>query len=358
MTKNIKITSDAAGGKRIPIKKLIDIIFALLAASKLPKQQAKIAAHCLVEAEACGNSAHGILALPAHIKKLVSGKYNIDPKFQVIRAGGAFAVIDACNAMGYVSAVHCMNFAIRHCSGAGIFTVFSRNSNTFGPAFYYPLLAAKKGLIGIALCNSPAAMAPWGGKEKLFGTNPVSVAVPCLEADPIILDMSASKAAKSKINEARIKNEQIPPGWALDIDGNPTTDPTQAIAGLMLPIEGYKGYGLAVMIDILSGVLSGAAFMNNVGKFYSKDDNCMNVGQTFIVIDPKQVYGEEFYRLMDDYSNTVTASSKLGQNSVRLPGSSKAANKKDSEKNGIKLAPSSLKMLNECLRECGLDTID
>jgi (2R)-3-sulfolactate dehydrogenase (NADP+) len=339
---------------RVSLQDLRKSIISLLVYYNLPKEQAKIVADCFLEADACGVSTHGSSILPSHLGKLKSGSYNIKPNFNIIRDGGAFAVIDADNAIGAVSGVHCMNYAMERCKQTGIFTVLSRNSNTYGPGFYYPLLAAQNGLIGIALSNSPAAMPAWDGVEKLFGTNPFSIAIPCNESSPIIFDMATSNVAKSRINEARIKNEKIPLGWALDEKGIPTTDPLEAIKGSVLPMAGHKGYGLALTIDILAGVLSGAAFLNNVGKFYSEDNKCMNVGHTFIVIDPTQVYGEGFYNLMDDYKETVHKSKSTKGIQVKLPGDNKMSRKVDSIKNGVILDIKTVESLNRCLVEIGL----
>lgn len=283
--------------------------------------QAKTVAACIATAELYGVTSHGVCVLQAHINKIVSGGYNLEPVFSVIREGGAFAVIDGDNAVGPVSATHCMNYAIERCKDTGIFTVLSRHNNTYGPAFYYPLLAAKSGYIGVTYCNSPAAMAPVNGKDKLLGTNPFSIAIPCKSSEPVILDMATSIVAKSRINQARIACEKIPEGWALDQTGCPTTDPLEAIKGLLLPIEGYKGYGIAMMIDIMAGVLSGAAFLDSVGKFYCDDNKCMNVGYSFTVIDPRQVYGEEFYDTMDEYIKKIRSSAAIDQNlPLALPG--------------------------------------
>jgi (2R)-3-sulfolactate dehydrogenase (NADP+) len=341
----------------VTIEVLKEITKKLLVANQLPIEQADIVADCFVEADACGVITHGVSVLPAHINKIKSGSYNLNPNFNVIRDSGAFAVINSDNAIGPVSAVYCMNYAIEKCKETGIFTVLSRNSNTYGPGFYYPLLAAKNGFIGIALSNSPAAMPPLGGIDKLFGTNPFSFAVPCKEMDPIIFDMATSKVAKSKINEARINNKDIPLGWALDENGNPTTNPIEAIKGLVLPMANHKGYGLALTIDILTGVLSGAAFLNNVGRFYSENNEGMNVGQTFIAINPHMIYGEGFYETMDKYVETIRSSRSNDSNNISLPGDNKLKNKKESIQKGIKLAESTVKEINSCLEDCGLDSL-
>lgn len=301
------------------IEKQKDIIITELMENGVPNDQAKIVADCFVTADCYGVTTHGVSILPSHIQRIKSNGYNLSPDFKIIRETAAFAVIDGDNAMGPVSATFCMRYAIKKCKDSGVFTVFSRNNNTFGPAFYYPLLAAREGLIGIASSNSPAQMAPIGGKEKMLGTNPFSIVVPT-DGDPIILDMATSVVAKSKFKEYKLAGQALPEGWALDKNGNPTTDPDEAMQGLVLPMAGFKGYGIALMIDILAGVLSGAAYLNKVGRFYSETNDGMNVGFQFIVLDPKQILGEEYEFVIKDFVMRLRDSQPIDGCSIVLPG--------------------------------------
>lgn len=296
-----------------------DIMCQLISAG-LPEWQAKIAAECWTVADIYGVKTHGKAMLPAHIKKIEKNEYNLFPNIQVIRETAAFAIIDGDNALGPVSAKKCMDYAIKKCSESGVFTVFSRNNNTFGPAFYYPLLAAEKNMIGIVTANSPAQIAPAGGLQRMFGTNPISAVIPVTESEPIIIDFAISVAAKSKLKEYIGSGMKIPEGWALDCNGNPTTDPVEAINGFMLPMSGFKGYGLALLTDILSGLLSGAEYLDNVGKFYSENGACMNVGYCITVIDPRQVYGDEYDTEIKKYIKKLRNSKTVDGQKIVLPG--------------------------------------
>ncbi len=284
------------------------------------EKHADIIADCFVTADIYGVTSHGTAVLPAHIQRIERGGYNLDPKFNIIRETAAFAIIDGDNSMGPVCALHCMDYAVAKSHESGIFTVLSRNNNTFGPAFYYPLMAAQKGCIGIAFSNSPAQMAPIGGKEKMLGTNPFSMVISCGDKDPIIIDMATSVVAKSKFKEYKAQNKPLPEGWALDINGKPTTDPDEAMAGLVLPMAGFKGYGIAIMIDILSGVISGASYLNRVGRFYSENNTCMDVGFTFIAIDPKIVFGDEYEKIITEYVDALRKSETAEGCTITLPG--------------------------------------
>jgi len=298
----------------------------------------------LIAADRAGVNTHGLMVLTGYIKRLEAQGFNLQPEIRVMRSGPAFAVVDADNAIGILSAHFCMRLAMEKVAAAGVFTVFCRNSNTFGPAFIYPRLASDKGLIGLAMSNSPAAMPVSNGKDPLLGTNPFAIAIPCGQFPAIEFDMATSLVAKSKINEARLSNQTIPLGWALDQDGQPTTDPVEAIRGLVLPMAGHKGAGLAMSIDILAGALSGAAFLNRVGKFYG-NTSAMDVGQMFIVMDPRQVLEQDFRQTMEDYVRTVRQSRAIEGKEIHLPGDGRHQMEQISEEKGICLSMSTYSSL-------------
>lgn len=322
----------------------------LLLEYKISQSHAEIVSDVLIEAELCGLNSHGIQTLIGHLKRLESGGYNLEPKFNVVKSSEAFSVLDGDNTLGFISAYHSMELAIEGAKEKGIFSVFSRNNNTFGPGFFYSTLAAEKGYIGIAMSNSPAAMAPWKGKDKLLGTNPISIAIPVADEAPIVLDMASSHVAKSRINEYLLKDEVLPEGWAMDNQGKQTTDPQEAINGLMMPMAQHKGYGIAMMIDILTGVLSGSAYLNQVGKFYNEVSDGMNVGFLFIVIDPRQILGKEFYSIMKNYRKTINESAPIDSDDpIRLPGDIKESNRRKNIKRGIVIDKIIIDKINDYL---------
>lgn len=283
-------------------------------------KQAEIVADCFATADLYGVTSHGCAMIPAHIARIERGGYNLSPDFKIIRETSAFAVIDGDNAMGPVSAKFCLDYGLEKCRESGVFTVFSKNNNTFGPAFYYSLKAAEQGCIALICSNSPAQMAPMGGKEKMLGTNPFAVVIPVPDHDPIIIDMATSVVAKSKFKEYKAENKPLPEGWALDNEGNPTTDPDTALAGLVLPMAGFKGYAISMLIDIVSGVLSGSAYLNKVGRFYSDDNSSMNVGFCLTVIDPKLVCGDDYDKEITEYVDLLRNSSAIIGQTISLPG--------------------------------------
>jgi LDH2 family malate/lactate/ureidoglycolate dehydrogenase len=181
-----------------------------LAVNGVPEDQCLIIADCFATADLYGVTSHGISVLPSHIERIKRGGYNLHPSIKVIEETNSFAVIDGDNAIGPVSADYYMKYASKKAGESGIFTVFGRNNNTFGPAFYYPLHAAKEGLIGMVFSNSPAQMAPFGGKSKMLGTNPFSIVIPRKNDFPIILDMATSIVAKPKFLEYKEAGKELP----------------------------------------------------------------------------------------------------------------------------------------------------
>ncbi len=307
--------------KKKYLEEKADILSRLLEVG-VPNNQAEVVADCFATADEYGVTSHGVNVLPSHIDKVLNpnGGYNISPSLEIIRETPSFAVIDGDNGIGPVVADYCMNYAVKKAREVGVFHVFSRNNNTFGPAFYYPLKAAEKGFIGILFSNTPAQMAPFGGKEKMLGTNPFAVVVPVPGSDPIIVDMATSVVAKSKFKQYKEQGKQLPDGWALDVNGLPTNDPDEGMKGLVQPMAGFKGYGIAMVIDIISGLISGAAFLNKVGRFYSTEGKCMNVGFCCIAMEPHMILGEEYDNIINEYVATLRNSERVVDAPIVLPG--------------------------------------
>ena len=302
-------------------------IVELLLKNGVKKEDAETVADCFATADVFGVTTHGIAILPSHIERIKRGGYNLFPKLSIIKETAAFAVIDGDNAFGPVSAKFCLDYGVKRCRESGIFTVFGRNNNTFGPAFYYSMKAAEEGYIAFVTSNSPAQMAPFGGNEKMLGTNPFAAVIPVPDSDPIIIDFATSVVAKSKFKEYAQKGLKLPDGWALDMEGKPTNDPEEGIKGFVQPMAGFKGYGLSMLIDIMSGLLSGSAYLKHVGRFYSNDNKSMNVGFYITVIDPKQIFGDEYDIAINQYVTELRESNTIVGQKIVLPGDDRIQHK-------------------------------
>lgn len=315
--------------RQLSVKALVD--------RNLKKEDAELVVDSMLEADINGVNTHGIRMIYAYADKLNNGQFDITQPV-VIKESPSFTVMDSNNIIGAISAARASQICIDKAKEYGIHTVFAKNCNTFGPAFYYAEMMSKVGMIGFVCSNTPAAMPAFNGLEPMLGTNPLAFSCPSKTKGTITLDMATSIVAKSHFSTALANHEKLKDGWALDQNGNPTTDPMEAIKGFVLPMAGFKGYGIAMAIDILSGFLSGAGYLNKVNKFYSQDGKGMNVGQMFVAINPKMVYEGDFLSDMDNYIDTLRKSKVMEGHIIAIPGDDRINKRKLSLESGIELS--------------------
>ena len=256
------------------------------AAAGLEAVHAEQIADNLVLADLRGVASHGLTRIPIYTDRLVKGVVNPRPRMTVVKEAGAVALVDGDNGPGPVVSCFANDLAVRTGKRCGIGFVSVCKSNHNGISAAYTIEAARAGLIGMASTNAPKSMAVAGGREALLGTNPISIAVPRAGGDPLVLDMATSVVARGKVVEKAKRGESIPPGWALDNEGFPTTDARAAEKGVILPFSGAKGSGLAIMLEILCGVLSGGLFGPQLNNLYSDFVNPQGIGHFFLTIDP------------------------------------------------------------------------
>ncbi|AXJ01684.1 Malate/lactate/ureidoglycolate dehydrogenase, LDH2 family [Cyclonatronum proteinivorum] len=304
---------------KIEVTKLFDICSIVLQKNGVPEEQAIIVADSIVYAHRTGKATHGATRLGIYVDKIQRGDMSANTRMDVVKDKGIVTVFDANHGFGQVAAKIAIDKAIdtSEIYGAGIAAV--RHSNNFGTAAYFAQMAVDAGKIAVIYSNSAPAIAPWGGSKPLFGTNPMAYGFPTPEGiAPIILDMAVSQAARGKIRLAAKNGEKIPFGWALDPDGKPTDDPSIAILGSMIPIGEHKGSGLALIVDLLAGLLTGAGFAGSVKPLNTKNAYSNN-GHLFMVIDPsffmEQTQYDERVRYLVDQ---IKSEPKQGQ--LFLPG--------------------------------------
>jgi LDH2 family malate/lactate/ureidoglycolate dehydrogenase len=288
----------------------------------VPEDDARLLADGLIQAHLAGMDGHGLFFLPVYVKRLELGLVAKRGEVRVLEEGPAFALLDGGNLLGHVAAWRAMEVAIAKAAEAGTGTVTLRNSNHSGIMARYTLRAAEAGCIGVAATNTPPLMAPWGGFLPFLGTNPLSVAIPAGEEPPLLLDMATSAVARSRILVSRAAGERIPAHWALDEAGRPTEDPEAALRGTMAPMAGHKGFGLALVIDALSGVLSGAASGPEVGDIFRDDAGPQNVGHFFQAVDLDRLGQADRVRTrMDSLIRQLrSAPAAPGTDRIRVPG--------------------------------------
>ncbi|MEO1328796.1 MAG: Ldh family oxidoreductase, partial [Pseudomonadota bacterium] len=225
---------------------------------------AALLADTLVQANLWGHPSHGVMRLFWYAARFKSGAIRLDAPIERIADAGALAVLEGHDGIGQRIAADAMDLAIEKAGAHGVGAVAVRNSGHFGTAMYFTRRAAKAGCIGFLSTNSSPAMPPFGGKEKRIGATPWSLAAPAGRYPTLMLDISNTSVARGKLHDAKARGREIPPGWAIDADGAPTTDPAAGILGAILPMAGHKGYGVAVMMDVLSGILAGGGFGGQV----------------------------------------------------------------------------------------------
>ncbi|KAI9927132.1 hypothetical protein ASPWEDRAFT_177593 [Aspergillus wentii DTO 134E9] len=327
----------------------------LLVQAGLTEEDARSMADCLVLADVRGVDTHGMARLPQYLDRVRNGRVKARPGITITEKTPVVAHLDGDNGFGFIVATRGMKEAIKRAEIYGIGMVTVNHSNHFGMAATYVLQALESNMISLVFTNSAKQMPPFGGKETLLGISPFAAGAPSNTEVPYILDMAPSVVAKGKIRRAARRGESIPEGWALDADGNPTTDANVALNGSMAPIGGPKGSGIAILMDVMSGVLTGAAFGGEVGDQY-KDTKPQNVGHSFIVIKPDVfVSTDDFRARMDTLVQRVHGVTPApGFSKVLFPGEPEYRLGIQRQKEGIPYADAEKKMFEDVAKEYGI----
>jgi LDH2 family malate/lactate/ureidoglycolate dehydrogenase len=341
---------------RIPAPSLLAATARLFAALGLPTTAAAAVAEGLVDADMRGIPSHGLMLVPMYAERLQAGSVTTATEAEVATDLGAIAVLDAANALGILTGDQAMGLAARRARQFGIGAVAVRRAFHFGGAFRYVMAAAEAGLVGVAAANTRPLIPAPGGAQAVIGNNPLAIGVPT-GAAPIVLDMALSEAALGKIRLAAAEGREIPPTWATDATGTPTTDPEAAIAGLLLPAAGPKGYGLAFMVDVLTGVLSGGSFGAGVQGLYADTAVANDCAHFFLAIDPA-AFGDAdgFAARVEELAAQVSASTTApGVERVLLPGQLEAERHAEAETDGVRVERSVIDNLRELGATLGVE---
>lgn len=323
----------------------------------LGEEYARITAEVLAETDGFGIHSHGTKNLHNYIRKFRAGGMDIHAVPEVVKEGAGYALIDGHSAIGMVPAYRAMEIAIEKARNCGIACVLVRNGSHFGAAGYYANMAAKKNMIGLAFSNVDANMTIPGARGKVIGNNPMSYAVPAGKNPPVFLDIAMSQVASLKVIQARKDGKAVPDNWIVDENGLPTTDPSRyPDVGAMQPMAAHKGYGLALMVEILTGVLSGGGIANEVPSWLFSMEEKNNVSHSFIVIDVSKFMDPAlFNRRMEgfvDYIHTVPKAA--GTDRILCPGELEWARHAAAEEQGLELPPDTAESLNGLAEELGV----
>ncbi len=321
-------------------KELIKLVFSKLTGAGLNSSDAEIVTDVLVHADLRGIRSHGVIRTEHYVKRLTTGSLNKNPTFgfKQIRAGAG--LLDADDGMGHSACLKAMDHACTLAGESGIAMVGVENGSHCGALSYFILHAVKKGMIGMAVTHTDKCVAPFGGSKSFFGTNPIAFGFPTRKHDPVILDIATSNTAFGKILHAKEQNTPIPDDWGIDDDGKPTTDPNKVAA--MTPFGAHKGYGIAFVIDVLTGVLLGAQYGPHITAMYGDYNKPRKLASTMIAIDPNTYIGlDAFMDKMDTMVDDIHSQPPApGFDSVLVPGEPEWNNERRNRKNGIPVLPS------------------
>ncbi|MGZ5118711.1 MAG: Ldh family oxidoreductase [Burkholderiales bacterium] len=340
---------------RVDADGLIEFATAVYAKQGLPELDARLVADTLVQSDLWGHQSHGVLRLGWYLDRLRNGVMKAVTKPEFIVDAGAIALIDGHDGVGHVVTMLATREAIKRAKAHGVGAVGVRYSNHFGTCMYYTLTGAREGCVMLLTTNGGPAMAPWGGRRKIIGTNPWSVAAPAGRHAPFVVDMANTGVARGKIYLARQKHQPIPLGWAINSAGAPTTDPQEAIDGIILPMAEHKGYAIAAMVDMLSGVLTGSGFLSAVHSPYKTAEKS-NCGHFMIAlnIDVFQPL-DQFNARMEQYITEIKAvPAAQGFDEVFYPGEIEAKNDARNRADGLLLPDDTLADLTRIARETRL----
>ncbi len=321
-------------------------------------EDAAVVARIQALADARGVYSHGIQRCPTYVKRMQIG--STDPKGQpeIVSDGGAFLMVDGHNAMGQVVCDYAMKVAIEKAREYGCCSVAVRGSNHIGTMAHYAMMAAEEGMIGICMTQGAGnALAPWGGRERLLGNNPFGYAIPAGKHPAVVLDMAQSVVAAGKLDMAKTTNSSIPDSWALDADGNPTTDPHQFYT--LQPIGGYKGYGLSVILTLLCAVMPDVPYGRNLVDLMSDSPEPQNGGQFLQVINVSKLMDAEAFKDRVDAAIDMIKNSekKDGVAEILMPGEPEARTYARQMENGISYPVELMEKLADFSKKLGIDPI-
>ncbi|MBA7531307.1 putative oxidoreductase YjmC [subsurface metagenome] len=288
-----------------------------------------------------GIDSHGIMRFPPYVRRLVEGGAKINPQIKKVREESSMILIDGDSGMGQIVSMYATKLAIDKAKKVGISIVGVKNSSHFGAASYYTIKMAEKNMVGISMTNGLTVMAAWGGVKRVIGNNPLSIAAPYKKDKPVVLDMAMSKVSGGKVRLAAKNNQKIPQDWIIDPQGKKTDDPNNlAKGGALLPFGEYKGYGLAVMIEILVGILTGAGRLHEVKSWLKTSNAPIYTGHCFIAINIENFISLESFKERLDWVVKELKSSPLakGFKGIFVPGEIEFEIERRRRKEGIPIS--------------------
>jgi L-2-hydroxycarboxylate dehydrogenase (NAD+) len=341
--------SDAEEPIRVDLGRLRYFIANAFETLGMPAGDARTVAGLMAEADLQGSDGHGVIRLTHYARRIRSGGINLNPDIRIVRERAGMALLNGDNAMGHLVMKRAAEIAIEKARVAGVAWVGAQWSNHAGPASLYARMMLPHDMIGLYFAVGNANhLPPWGGMDMLLSTNPIAAAIPAGEEAPVVLDMATTVAAYGKVKAKAARGEAMPEGWMIDRDGNPLTDPKRANEGFLLPIGGYKGYGLAMVVGLLAGTLNQAAMGKDTVDFNADFETPTNTGQAIMAID-LSAFGDvaEFKAAVDTLVRDLHAAERMpGVERIFVPGEQSHAKIVAQKKEGIALPPQLVQTLD------------
>jgi LDH2 family malate/lactate/ureidoglycolate dehydrogenase len=330
-------------------------------AAGLPAADSEIVADLMAEADLVGADAHGIFRLPQYIRRIEGGAVNRSPAIAVDRTAPATALVDGDNGMGHLVMRRAADTAVELAAECGVGWVGVRRSNHAGPASLYATMPLARGMIGIySAVASANHMAPWGGVDLLLGTNPLAIAIPAGDAPPVVLDIATTVVSYGTVKNYALQGKTMPEGWMIDrATGQPITDPAQSGQGVLLPIGGYKGAGLALILGLLAGTLNGAGVGRAVVDFNADDRSAADTGHFILALDVRRFIDPSlFAAAVNAHLDELRASAPLpGVASIRLPGEERVRRRAERERDGVPIPPALAAVLDKLGARLGIGSL-
>lgn len=324
------------------------------------EEHAKTVAESLIQADLRGVDSHGVVRTAIYIERIEKNMMNPLAEPEIESEDFSTVLINGNNNIGAVVGKKAVEVALEKAKERGVAIVGVKGSNHFGTGAYYALKAIEQNMILLVMSNASQTMPPTGGKRPFIGTNPLAIGVPSGKETPFVLDMATSLVARGKIIVSAQKGEDIPLGWAVDKNGNPTTDAFEALEGAVLPLGGPKGYAISMFIDILSGVLTGAGYGKYVNNMYENWQEPQNVGHLFIAIDINRFIPIDLFKeRMDNYICEIKAEPKAdGVKEILIPGEIEFRKTQERKNHGIELPLKVVEELNEIGNRYGVSLLE
>jgi len=336
---------------RVDPRELLDFVTEAFTAVGVPRRDAEIAAQVIVEGDLRGFHSHGVLRLPGYVEGIERGAIRAEITLKRVSKRGATIVYDANHSLGHVVGHRAALKAVELAEEHGVGVVAVRNSSHYGIAGYYTTLIAERGMVGFATCGTEPAVAPYGGSRAVLGTNPLSIAFPRRDGPPIVVDMATSLVSRGKVLQALKEDREIPEGWAVGPDGEPTTDPEEALEGALLPFGEHKGYALCLALEVLAGPVVGAAAGREVRGTTDPTVPC-NKGDLFAALDVSALVNEhEYFERLE----RLIAEVKESGEDVLLPGEPEFRRRERALREGLELPEGSVRALREVADRLGLE---